>query len=485
MKFLIPILLLFAASLDASQTHRWKLNNSNADSVGSVNLATVGAPVSVTQLPVPIEGTHVMRSFTDANYLSTSAQMWDGITSVGSISVKFFSRPADAMSNVIVASNQAVGNFFILLNTDGSLVIRVPITGTYYQSAASAAGIISKGKWYKLLATFNGVTVQLKVKDMKNTVYTTAINDNAGATIAFSTSTDFRIGRDTILGGFSTAVTVDDVVVDTSATPAEEDSINTNYGVLQFGHSYALGTQGLAGSCGTPGSSDGYRWQFQNEVNAAGRNYLLSGSVTNGGDRGTVISPYTDGVAGDKAVNMLALINTKLATTYANPSAQQFVVLGPIEYNDCTAVTDLGTFKTQMDASAASVNAYSPLLKIVYLSGPISGVTGCDITNYANRVFQSFTTSIGLGYNAHYLCLSCTGGTICNDGIHPDVTPITGEYDTGGKYMADGVYNILNPTATPNPTSTPGPPSPPMNINLGIDLEASISPTPVRLGANY
>lgn len=447
LRFVAAFIFLIPIQAMATCQGAFSLENGAVDISGNGRDGSlVGSPVFVTNTPGPIDGSYSLGACTDSDYVSLPSTVISGLGSTGTIDVGWMYPNGSTSVKVFLSATQSGHDFFIYAVSDGHFDIRMPYTvGT--QQVSTAAGVFKIGRPYIVRIGWNGADWWIDLRDLSTTVYNRVYSNTAPGDIYFADATAVYLGRaQDGVTGFASNYQVDTVAFyDTNLTVDPGTfSYNSVYLFMHMGHSYVQGTLGTGVSCGVTSNADGYRWQWQLDTGAAAKPWYFAGPTAQTGQRGTVIAPYTAGVAGAKAADMLASANANVVATFITPTAQTIAIIGPIEFNDCGVPTNLDVFQAQVEATGNSIDAYSPIIPMVFVLG--NSTVPCDITNYRARVQLAADNLKAAGKNVI--------GTIdmddiasfvfCSDNIHPGGAAGEG-YDQGGSYLYSQIATLLAP----------------------------------------
>jgi len=417
-----------------------------ADTSGnSRNGSLVGAgPNFLSVGPGPLVGTKFIQGCTDSNYATLPTSVYTGITTTGTIKLSMFGIQNNTVS--ISSDHGANGNFFLLGGTS-AFTVRYPKSGGHTQVATANHGI-TNGKWFTVFIHWTTGHFKIDVLNTQTGVLTNILDSLFNAD--FSSCSSVFVGRDTLAGGFSTTTAMDNIEFLTTDTTTDTQTYTRQKFLASVGHSYVQGTTGTAGSCGSP-AGDGYRLSFQSYIDsiARGINYLLVGQTT----QGTIRTPYTDGVAGSKIADLDGIITARLTSDFPAliASNDYVVLLGPIEYNDAAAVTNVTTYTNSYKSVIDKITAYSSSIKILVITNP-STPNATDVATYVTATKDAYANRLAAGANI-YLADWAAQPTFawCNDNIHPS-NPTAG-YELMGNYIAKQTVALLDPTS---PTALSG-----------------------------
>jgi len=467
MKKILIVFALLAARVHAAPSFRAGFNTGAIYTDSSANHYAMGpvgsGPNSITLAPQVIEGTGAVQSFTDSNYITVTTASLTGITTQGSImihwnrgnGVGFGSSTDSVLLGINTTSN---GNFFVLVGLNGSNNndVRFPTTGGYVQVPFTYAWIT--GRSYEIIFSWNGTAYQVNIaEDQPTRTYTTALNSTAAATISFASPTAVYIGRDTVLTGYYTPAIIDAVAFYSTAmtTDPGDFTYNAPSRIMWIGDSWAQGTLGTAGNCGTPSNADGYRYTFDINRDFYDTSVIMVGGTAQTGQRYTnLYDPFTAGVAGSKMSDVLSTVNANMTSYLPNPTTSDYAFLAFDDINDCSAAVATATVRTQIDAIADSVFAYSANVALVYAIRQTNATYCAADAAYLQVERDSFSAKLGAGRRVFIVDLNnYPAYTYCSDHLHPD----TAGYDLIGSDLFGAFVNGFTPTPTftVSPTVTP------------------------------
>ena len=440
-----------------------------------------GGPISLTQSPHPIEGSACVASFSEANYITITTTALQYMGTQGTFVIHFYFGNGDsygsAGGSVVLAANTAAnGNFFLLIQAAGNCFVRMPETGGDQQSAFTFNFLA--GRWYDILVSWTSTDYRVDwAEDQPIRVWTNALNVSSPTNPPnFGGASAFYVGKDTVAANYYTPFKLDALAL--YATQHTTDPLNFTYTnpdrIMWIGDSYAQGTLGTSGMCGATSNADGYRFEFDQDRILLARPYIFVGGTAQTGQVYTNNNdPFTAGVAGSTMATVLSTLNTNLSTYMPNPTSNDYVYLAFDDINDCYNAVALSTFRTQTDALANSVYAYSPNVNLIYGIRDANPSYCANDAQYQTQELNSYSAMKAAGHNVFLNNLNylTTTAQYCSDGLHPELGA-TGYNVLGDQlfFGADGIMTSPTSTVTPTPTITP-------TATMTVDFTPTVTPT--------
>lgn len=228
-------------------------------------------------------------------------------------------------------------------------------------------------------------------------------------------------------------------------------SLPTGLRFMGVGHSYVQGTISGLGV-----TDDSYRRVFYHRARSRyGMPWTLVGSQ-GGGD---FAENHHEGVPSIDSAYLLEHLSGYLDANYPTPTANDCVLLGPIEFKDAATGVTAEDFKANIAAMLTMIDTHSPLIKTFLITGPLvpdylyGGTTHVDLAPYVAAEKEAIAEALAAGLNVYLIdCNSQeihiphTTDPAGGDDLHPDWLG----YEQMGIYITDKVAALVGvPTGVP------------------------------------